>query len=125
MPAIKRLATVPSDEFCPRVTSFTRPAKHFRYLNAANGDWLATQDGATLHVQEFVDDAAIWDIVEGGFQHAATGLRIATSSTELDSRCHVSLNDKAIAADGSEGEASEFTIAHGPEEMPSQYLKTL
>ena len=63
----------PAGDFDPRITTFERPSHHYRYLQTADGDWLATADGDTLHVQGHVNDAAIWDVEGDGFVHAASG----------------------------------------------------
>jgi len=117
-----------ADEYNPRVTTITRPQHHFRYLTDASGDWLATSDGKTLGVQGHVDDAAIWDISDDGFNHVATGLRLQSDTTALNCATRLRLNGSNVAADGSAGDDAPpgpFHIGHGPEKLPSEYLETL
>ena len=125
MPALKRLPHVPSEEFNPTVVSFTKPKHHYSYLNAPNGDWLATTDGKSLQVQGFVDDAAIWDATEGGFRHATTGLEVKTSVTAVNGVTRVCLGETEIDEKGETGAPADFTINHGPEFLPSHYLELL
>ena len=40
-------------------------------------------------------------------------------------RCRLRLSGTDVAADGTTGDAAEFIIGHGPEKLPSQYLKSL
>ena len=125
MPALKRLPHVPSEEFNPTVVSFTKPKHHYSYLNAPNGDWLATTDGKSLHVQGFVDDAAIWDATEGGFRHATTGLEVKTAVTAVNGVTRVCLGETEVDEKGETGAPADFTINHGPELLPSHYLELL
>ena len=123
MPAIKRADQVPSPEFCPTVISIPNPKKHYVYLTNSEGDWLATEDGESLRVQGQVDDSAIWDVVDGGLQHVVTGIVVSANSTELNSQSKLSFNGKSISIDGQTDESS-YRVEHGPENLPSEYLKT-
>ena len=125
MPALKRFPYVPSEEFNPTVVSFTKPSHHYSYLNAPNGDWLATNDGQQLHVQGHVDDAAIWNAIDGGFKHVTTGLEVRTGATKVNSVVEIVRNDSAIDENGNKGKPAKFTVNHGPEHLPSQSLQTL
>ena len=125
MPAIKRLATVPSEEFCPNIVTVPQPGKHFVYLNSPSGDWLGTSDGKTLQTVGYVDDAAIWDRIDGGFKHAVSGLELTATSTDLESTCRLTHNGEAVEVTERDQAISEFTVEHGPELLPSDYLKTL
>lgn len=112
-------------EYNPRVVSIPKPKRHYRYLHAPNGDWLATTDGAALHVQEHVDDAAIWEEAADGFRHVATGTRLAADALEIESATQLRLGGSPLNADGAPGEAATFTVGHGPEKLPSVYLREL
>ena len=125
MPAIKRLGTVPSEEFCPRIVSIPRPTKHYRYLNTPSGDWLGSNDGRNLQVFGYVDDAVIWDVTDAGFKHVVSGLELTATTTELNDTCRLSFGEKSVSVDEQDAQVSEFTIEHGPELLPSSYLETL
>ncbi len=125
MPAIKRLGTVPSDEFCPNIITIPRPKKHFRYLNTPAGDWLGTNDGESLKVFGHVDDAVIWDVTNFGFKHCVSGLELTANTTELNSKCTLSCAGERVAVTEGTVTVDEFTIDHGPELLPSAYLETL
>lgn len=125
MPAIKRLGTVPSDEFCPRIITVPRPKKHFRYLNTPSGDWLGTNDGKSLQVFGHVDDAVIWDVTGVGFKHVVSGLELTATTTELNAKCALSFGGELVTVTEQDNPVDEFTIEHGPELLPSAYLTTL
>lgn len=125
MPAIKRLGTVPSDEFCPRITTIPQPKKHFRYLNTPSGDWLGTNDGESLQVFGHVDDAVIWDVTDVGFRHVVSGLELTASTTKLNAKCTLSLGGKPVEVSEQSDQIDAFRVEHGPEFLPSTYLDTL
>ena len=112
-------------QFNPRVVSFAEPVRHYRYLTAPNGDWLATVDGRTLHTQGHVDDAAIWSSSGDGFRHAVTGMPLLATGANRRSTLRLRAVDGDVGADGALGEAADFTVGHGPEKLPSDYLRTL
>ena len=118
----KRSSVVPSDEFCPTVTTFEKPQKHFCYLYTRSGDWIATHDGKTLSVQGYVDDGAIWDRNESGFRHVATGLHIPSETTTNNARFTLNSSVIKIADEQFRSDLSVATVGHGPEKLPSAYL---
>src|SRR5579872_992159 len=75
-------------------------ARHFAYLVAPDGEWLAAGEGGALAKQGFVDDAALWERDGEGLRHLVTGLRL-------------------------DGPPAGVTVAHGPEKRPSEYLRAL
>ena len=111
--------------FNPNVVAIERPVRHFAYLQPPNGDWLASTDGETLRVQGHVDDAAVWDSDATGFTHVATGLRLASTGTAVAGQCRLRLGGREVGDDGALGDGAEFSVGHGPEKLPSEYLRTL
>ena len=114
-----------AEEYNPRVVAVPKPTRHYRYLHAPNGDWLGAADGAALHVQGHVDDAAIWEANGAGFKHVATGLRLDADETTVDASTRLRVGGARLNADGSPGEGADFTVGHGPEKLPSAYLREL
>jgi len=112
-------------DYAPNVVTVAKPVRHYRYLHAPNGDWLAARHGQTLHVQGHVDDAAIWDEAEGGFRHVATGLRLEADATDIDRATRLRLGSTELNAEGARGSGVDFTVGHGPEKLPSEYLREL
>ena len=112
-------------DYDPHVVAVHKPARHFRYLHAANGDWLASADGKSLHVQGHVDDAAIWDVSDGGFRHATTGIQLTADARQIDATTGLRCNGQPVGEDGSLGASADFTIGHGPAKLPSEYLREL
>ena len=115
----------PHTEYNPRVVAIGPPTGHYRYLTAPNGDWLATADGETLRAQGQVDDAAIWKPAGDGFEHVATGLALSANNTELDSAIRLRHGGAEVDAEGGRGAGADFTVGHGPEKLPSAYLREL
>lgn len=111
-------------QFDPHVVSIPKPTRHYCYLTAPNGDYLAVADDNTLRVQGHVDDAAIWDAKDGGFEHPGTGACVQAAATEIGSSGCLRFGDAEVGEDGSPG-AADFTVGHGPEQLPSEYLRTL
>ena len=114
-----------SGEFNPNIVAVARPNRHYSYLHAPNGDWLATIDGESLFVQGHVDDAVIWNASGEGFEHVATGLRLDATSTTSENPCRLTLAGAAVDEDGTLGAEGVFTVGHGPAELPSEYLSIL
>ena len=115
----------PHTEYNPRVVAVDPPTGHYRYLTAPNGDWLATEDGETLRVQGQVDDAAIWNATGGGFEHVATGLALSADNIDLNTATRLRHADAEVDAEGGRGAGADFTVGHGPEKLPSTYLREL
>ncbi len=115
----------PHTEYNPRVVAIDPPAGHYRYLTAPNGDWLATEDGETLRVQGQVDDAAIWNATGDGFEHVVTGLALSADNIDLNAATRLRHAGAEVDAEGGRGAGADFTVGHGPEKLPSTYLREL
>lgn len=111
--------------FNPQVVRVERPARHYCYLTAPDGNWLATRDGSALHTQGYVDDQAIWRVSGSGFRHAVSDVELTASSTAIETSCQLTRAGTAVGADGALGVAATFTVGHGPEKLPSEYLRSL
>jgi len=108
-----------------KVHAIGRPSRHFVYLVAPDGGWLASADGRTTVKQDFVDDAALWDAEGGGFRHLVTGLKLAATPAGAPDHVRLSLAGTDLAAEGAPGPGAAFRAAHGPADLPSVYLETL
>ena len=109
--------------FNPKVHTIARPARHHALLVAPSGDWLASADGRELATQRHVDDAALWEATADGFRHAVTGVSLQARPGAVAGSVRLSLGVGAdIGSDGAPGAAADFTIGHGPEKRPSEYL---
>ena len=111
-------------ELKAKVHTVAPATRHFAYLVAPDGEWLAASDG-TLGKQAHVDDAALWEQNGDGFRNLVTGLRLGASPTETPGAVRLSLGDQPLGADGAAGPAADFTVGHGPEKRPSEYLRAL
>ena len=90
-----------------------RPSQQFVLLRSQAGSYLATADGNTLGKLAYVDDAAVWQQTELGYEHVATGLSVTVESDSDDSVC-VPIADKSE-------QATRFVPVHGPAHLPSEY----
>jgi hypothetical protein len=100
-------------------------ARHFAYLVAPDGRWLASGDGRTLASQAHVDDDALWERDVDGFRHLVTGLRLAAQEGATTDGVRLSVDGRSLGAGGAPGPAADFTVGHGPEKRPSECLRTL
>ena len=114
---------MPDAAYQPRVVSIPKPKRHYCYLHAPNGDWLACAEGR-LRVQGHVDDAAIWRRDEGGFAHAKADVRL-TAEGVVDGAARLQLDGAPLGADGAPGDDADFIVGHGPEKLPSESLREL
>ncbi|HLK26076.1 MAG TPA: phytanoyl-CoA dioxygenase family protein [Caulobacteraceae bacterium] len=108
--------------FRPKVHTLERPARHHALLAGPAGDWLASVDGRALAMQAYVDDAALWEADGGGFRHAVSGLVLRSRPGANPGSVRLRLGDADVGDDGALGAASDFTVGHGPEKRPSEYL---
>ena len=101
------------EEFQERVVSVSRPQRHFVFLTTPDGAMLGLDDRGSLVLRSEADDRVIWDWTPAGFRHVATGKRV---SADLDdSTCLLpSFSTRTV-----------FSISHGPERLPSEYLDHL
>ncbi|HTX50466.1 MAG TPA: phytanoyl-CoA dioxygenase family protein [Caulobacteraceae bacterium] len=109
-------------EFNPKVHAIPRPTRHHALLVAPGGDWLA-QDGTSLATQAHVDDAALWEVEADGFRHAVTGVSLRARPGREAGSVRLSLGGADLGPDGAPGPAADFTVGHGPEKRPSEYLQ--
>ena len=100
-------------EFRERPVTFERPEHHFVFLTAPDGTMLGLDDDNAFALYDDADDRVIWDRTPTGVKHVATGNDVPA---EID-------HDTCTLTVGSDGVA--FTIAHGPEKLPSEYLEHL
>ncbi|MAV27029.1 MAG: hypothetical protein CMQ05_13100 [Gammaproteobacteria bacterium] len=89
------------------VTRFEAPTHHYSLLCAPGGELIAFQDGA-LKLTDDADDSVIWDRQGNTLTHVVS----ETTLNVKDGRVTVTVEDQQITS----------RIAHGPENMPSEYL---
>ena len=100
-------------EFQERPVTFERPKNHFIFLVAPDGAMLGLDDGGELALFDEADDRVIWDRASDGVKHVATGRDVSADIDE--DRCTLPLGS----------DEGTFTIARGPEKLPSEYLEHL
>lgn len=92
------------------------PTHFYSYLVADNGSYLSHDAETGFSISSETNDSVIWDRSgDGGFKHVSTGYRLNTVGQEDETAFSVSFN----------GEAQTFHVAHGPAELPSEYLATI
>ena len=102
------------------------PGRHYRLILAPDGRFLGV-DGGRLAILADGDDRIVWaDANDGRYRHVATGKEIVARPANGGTSVRLDANARAIGAEGAEGkEAVSFTVAHGPEKLPSEYLETM
>ncbi len=101
------------EEFQETPVTFVRPTHHHVFLVASDGNMLGLDDSGALALFDEADDRAIWDESSEGFRHIITGQEIAGEIAE--DICTLVVN----------GNETSFTVSHGPEKLPSEYLEHL
>lgn len=96
-----------TEQFAERVVRFERPARCYTLLTDAGGTFLGVGADGELGSFEVADDRVVWDGRDGNIRHVATGRSLPVS-------------DGAVTAMG-----RPFTLSHGPEKLPSEYLRSL
>ena len=107
--------------FSPKVHTFERPTRHHALLVAPGGAWLASAEGQML-IQSHVDDAALWEAEADGFRHVVSGASLRARPGSAAGSVRLSSGDADLGEDGAPGAAADFTVSHGPEKRPSEYL---
>ena len=101
-----------------RVVKITPTRTRFAMLLAADGRFLAVgADGEPALLRE-ADDRVMWRPAKDGYRHATTG-RLA----KLDSGGAPSVDGVPPSAFGKLAQAAPFAATHGPERLPSDYLR--
>lgn len=99
--------------FQERVVKLERPKHHFVLLIATDGAMLGLEDGGDLALYDEADDRVIWDRTADGVRHVASGVELAVEID--DTTCVLPVGEEEVA----------FTVGHGPEKLPSEYLEHL
>ena len=92
---------------------------HYSLLTAPNGGYLGFDESGATAVFAAADDRTMWKQHNDEFVHAATG----RTAQRADDR-HVALDGRTLNEHGQpNGDAAAFIPAHGPERLPSEYLR--
>lgn len=100
-------------EFQERVVKIEPLKHHFVFLIALDGAMLGLNDNGELALCDESDDRVIWDRTSEGIKHVATGKDVTVNIDE--NTCVLPVGSDEIT----------FTISHGPEKLPSEYLEHL
>ena len=114
----------PRDVFEERAVRFNEPASRYAMAVAQDGRFLAVDDSGALAVADEVSDAAMWRHEGVGLEHAIHSVALAVSNTE-NGGCRLSPADRSVRTVGDCTTAESYTIVHGPELRPSEYLAHL
>jgi len=94
-----------AEQFAERAVTYERPERFHTLLVGADGRFLGIGADGTLASFAAADDRVIWDRRDGGVRHATTGRSLPV-------------------VDGMVGMNGErFAVSHGPELLPSEYLR--
>ena len=94
-----------AEQFAERVVKFERPGQFHRLLVGDDGRFLGIGDGHELASFSAADDKVVWDRRNGEVQHTTTGRSLT-------------VENGAVEVDG-----QRFAVTHGPELLPSEYLR--
>jgi hypothetical protein len=98
--------------FTERITRFEASGHHYTYLVNAGGVMLAVDDEGRFGEQTQADDRVIWERRDDGFRHEASGKVVASATVD----------HAGVSLDIGSGPC-EYRANHGPERMPSDYLR--
>ena len=91
------------------------PTHFYTFLVAENGSFLSCDADTGFSTTSQTSDSVIWDELEdGGIEHVLTGERLDVAERGDDSHLSISIH----------GTPQSFHVAHGPAELPSEYLAT-
>lgn len=94
-----------AEQFAERVVKFERP-KHFHtLLLGPDGRFLGIGDDGELASFAAADDKVVWDRRNGEVHHVVTGRSLA-------------IDDGSVLVNG-----EPYAVSHGPEKLPSAYLR--
>lgn len=94
-----------AEQFAERVVKFERPGRFHRLLVGDDGRFLGIGDDDELASFSAADDKVVWDRRNGEVQHTTTGRSLT-------------VENGAVEVDG-----QRFAVTHGPELLPSEYLR--
>ena len=93
--------------------------KHYSLLLAADGGLLRIDDAGMATVSDAADDQAMWQPLSGGtYRHVISGRELAATPSAGGDGSNFRLD--GCARDHPQG---PFSVAHGPEKPPSEYLR--
>ena len=99
------------------------PGRHCRLILAPDGRFLGV-DGGRFAILADGDDRIIWADAGGGrYRHVASGKEVIARSANSSTSVRLEADGRPVSAEGDE--AISFTVAHGPEKLPSEYLETM
>lgn len=102
-----------AQEFQERVVTVPSPQRHFSFLIDHDGAMLGLDDSGNPALYSEGDDRVIWDGDADNLTHVATDKQFAVSVR--NGHCEIEVK----------GTNHAFTLTHGPEKLPSEYLEHL
>ena len=94
-----------AEQFAERVVKFERPDRFYSLLIGPDGKLLGVDDGGETASFAAADDQVVWQRRGGEVHHAVTGRTLP------------------VADDRVEANGEIYAVAHGPEKLPSEYLR--
>ena len=110
------------DTFEERTVCVSQPTSHYTMVVGADGRFLGSDDDDETHITETISDSLMWRVRGEHLEHAQTAVVLELSTAEAD-RFQLSVNGVPLDADGRPGpNGAPYSIVHGPERLPSEYL---
>ena len=102
-----------------RAVTIEPSGRHYSLLVAPSGGFLGFDENGASAVFSAADDRVIWKREDEGFLHVKSG-RTAQSA----SAGRITIDGRTLNEHGQPvGDAAAFTVGHGPEQLPSEYLR--
>jgi len=110
--------------FQERVVRVAATGNHFALLTSPDGRFLRLRDGAPA-VGDAADDHAMWiALADDVYRHAVTGRELRATHRAADGGYDLTLDGQTLDGGGTPANVpARFTVDHGPEQLPSEYLK--
>ena len=108
----------PKDTFSERAVRFVRADFHYSMVVAPDGRFLGADGGGALTLSDEISDDLMWRFDEGRLRHGV----VSVSLDLEDGAAGWRLAKGGVKPDGVRG---PFTVIHGPERLPSEYLDHL
>lgn len=104
-----------------RVVRIDTPSQHYTLLRAADGNYLGTDDGQGLATYEDASDAVMWQWEAGSMRcrHVVTGLSVGLEPAVSAPGYRIREASQIVVSAG-----DTFTLEHGPQYLPSEYLRS-
>ena len=113
------------DTFTERTVCVPQPTSHYAMVIGGDGRFLGSVDDGETHVTETISDDLMWHVQGDRLEHAQSTV-VLELSTAQEGRFQLSVDGVPLDTEGQSGpNGAPYSILHGPERLPSEYLQHL